>query len=63
MAWDAGLLTDLSMDVHHRDHDKQNNDLTNLEVMEKSDHHRQHIAEAGFVTNQYGVWPVRATGP
>ncbi len=59
VAWDAGILTDPKMHVHHIDHDKTNNDLSNLEVMSESDHHRHHIQEAGGVENQHGHWGLK----
>lgn len=43
VAWEAGLLTDPTMVVHHRDHDKLNNSIDNLEVMSPSDHDREHV--------------------
>lgn len=58
VAWDAGILTDPTMQVHHRDHDKTNNDPANLEAMTAADHHRHHARVDGVV-NQYGRWPVR----
>ncbi len=32
-------------DVHHRDHDRGNNDIGNLELMVKADHHALHAAD------------------
>lgn len=32
-------------DIHHKDHDPSNNDLDNLELIERSAHHRLHMAE------------------
>ena len=59
IAWDLGILTDPTDHVHHINHDKQDNRPENLEALSASEHHRRHIAEAGFVTNQYGIWPLR----
>lgn len=59
VAWDAGLLTDPALIVHHVDEDKANNDLSNLRVKTNPDHARDHAQERGFVRNQYGVWPVK----
>lgn len=53
VAWDAGILTDPRMDVHHIDHNKANNDLSNLAPMTRSEHIARHIEEDG-VENQYG---------
>lgn len=46
VAYDAGLLVDLSDVIHHRDGDKQNNALDNLEVQTRSAHTSQHLREA-----------------
>lgn len=56
---DAGIEIPSGFHVHHVDGDKLNNDLANLVVKPESDHHRDHIREAGFVVNQYGTWPLR----
>lgn len=53
VAWEAGALTDPSMVVHHIDHDKSNNHISNLQVMQPSDHLSKHVTEDG-VTNQFG---------
>lgn len=58
-AWDAGLITDRHDHVHHKNGDKTDNRLSNLEVKSESTHHRDHVRETGFVVNQYGVWPLR----
>ena len=49
--WEAGLLTDLNAHVHHRNHDKGDNRLENLEVLTAEQHTRRHLAEEGKVTN------------
>lgn len=46
--------------VHHVNHDKTDNRFENLERKTESDHHREHIQEAGFVVNQFGTWPLRS---
>lgn len=60
VAWDVGILTDPEMHVHHIDHDKGNNDPSNLEVMSEGDHHRHHVHAEGGVENQYGYWGLNA---
>lgn len=42
VAYDAGLLVDLALVVHHKDGDKSNNALDNLEVMTAGEHRRLH---------------------
>lgn len=42
VAWDAGILTDPTMQVHHIDHDRQNNELSNLQVVTVDGHIRDH---------------------
>lgn len=51
IAYDAGLLTDPDVQhVHHRDHDRTNNDLSNLEVLSGTEHlllhGREHCLDA-----------------
>lgn len=55
---DAGIDVPAGHQVHHVNGNKTDNRLDNLEVISESDHHRHHAQEAGFVTNQFGVWPV-----
>jgi hypothetical protein len=59
MAWDAGLLTDRRLEVHHQNHIRDDNRLDNFEIKTGADHARDHAEERGFVTNQYGTWPVK----
>ena len=42
IAYDAGILVDLSMDVHHINHDKKDNRLENLQVLTPGEHHSLH---------------------
>lgn len=54
VAWDAGLLTDRSLVVHHRNGDRSDNRPENLEVKAQGEHVREHVTERGYVDNQYG---------
>jgi hypothetical protein len=60
MAWDAGLLTDPAMEVHHDNHIRDDNRLDNFVIKTGPDHAREHAEERGFITNQFGTWPVRS---
>jgi hypothetical protein len=42
VAWEAGLLTDPSLHVHHKDENKSNNAIENLEVLTDSEHKSLH---------------------
>lgn len=59
---DAGIHIPPGHHVHHINGDKLDNRLENLEVKSASDHSREHAEEAGFVTNQYGTFPVKPRG-
>jgi hypothetical protein len=58
VAHEAGWTIPAGSHVHHKNGIKDDNRLENLEVLKASEHHRQHIAAAGVVTNQYGTFPV-----
>lgn len=59
VAYDAGLVIGPNDHVHHVNGDKTDNRPENLEVKPEGDHHRDHIAAAGYVVNQYGTWKLR----
>ena len=42
VAWEAFGPFDPSMHVHHKDHDRTNNDPTNLEIVTAEEHGRRH---------------------
>jgi len=59
VAYEAGLLTDLTDQVHHINEDRADNRLENLEVTPQREHLLHHFHKNG-VSNQYGVWPLRS---
>lgn len=56
---DAGIEVPDGHHVHHVNGDKLDNRLENLVVLDGADHTRRHLAEQGYVVNQYGVWPIK----
>jgi HNH endonuclease len=44
------------MDVHHRDENKLNNEIDNLELVPKPDHARMHRRKRGNYELRNGVW-------
>lgn len=58
--YDAGI-DPRGKHVHHRNEDKADNRIENLEVKTPRAHSRGHIADRGdVVENQFGTFPVRA---
>lgn len=59
IAWDAGLLTDPTDQVHHINHIRDDNRIENFEIKSAADHTREHQEARGYVVNQYGKFPVK----
>lgn len=59
MAWDAGMLTNLADQVHHRNEVRNDNRLDNFEIKDAARHAREHAEERGYVTNQHGTFAVK----
>jgi predicted nucleic acid-binding Zn ribbon protein len=54
LAWDAGLLTDPALHVHHDNEDKTDNTLGNLVPKTSSTHNREHHPIGSIIRNQHG---------
>ena len=59
MAWDSGILTDPSLEVHHLNEVRDDNRLDNFEIKSSARHARDHAEERGHVTNQFGTFRVK----
>lgn len=46
VAWEAGLFDDPSLDIHHRNGNKTDNRLSNLEPLSPAEHARRHAEES-----------------
>ena len=47
--------------VHHKNHNKLDNRIENLEVLDKGEHHRMHAIENGLGKDRKGISPVNKT--
>lgn len=52
--WDAGIRVPDDSEPHHKNHDRSDNRLENLEVLTKAEHNAHHHAVGTVVRNQYG---------
>jgi RNA polymerase-binding transcription factor DksA len=59
MAWDAGVLTDPTDQVHHVNETRDDNRLENFEIKDGAKHALDHVEERGYVINQFGTFAVR----
>jgi len=57
--FDAGIEVPRGYHVHHLNHDKTDNRLSNLAVMSAGEHQSHHYESGAMVTNQYGTFPLR----
>jgi hypothetical protein len=57
--WDAKILTEPELEVHHRNEIRDDNRIENLEVKDGAQHALDHAEERGYVVNQYGTWVVK----
>lgn len=53
---DAGIVIPKGAHVHHKNEDRTDNRLENLEVKSPRDHIVGHLTERGVVVNQFGEW-------
>lgn len=58
VAFDAGLWFEGCF-IHHKNHDKTDNRLENLEAKLPGEHGHDHAFERGWSRNQFGVFPVK----
>lgn len=56
---DAGVEIPPGYQVHHKNGDKKDNRVENLEVLTPLAHTRRHAAERGYVKNHLGAWPYK----
>lgn len=56
-----GFWIPKDMHVHHKDYDKKNNSISNLELLSSSEHTARHMRDLGYVPKEAGVCPVCET--
>lgn len=50
------------MEIHHKDHNKQNYSIENLELLKRTEHHRKHALHHGLGKSNKGKAKIHASG-